>query len=136
MKDLHKMLMASGGDKSQPMSKEDIMAKMEVIRDLMEDMQMAMGGQVKGGLDEMLGAKPDLEMAAMGDSASGMPMEDDVLAMAEESLSDEMPVDDIMVEEPAIEVSPEDGLEQSKKPMMEDEDDSFFGKKKDKSKFR
>ena len=41
----------------EKMSKESIQAKLDVISELMEEIQEAMGGEVKGGLEEMLASK-------------------------------------------------------------------------------
>ena len=41
----------------EKMSKESIQAKLDVISELMEEIQEAMGSEVKGGLEEMLAEK-------------------------------------------------------------------------------
>ena len=51
----------------EKMSKESIQAKLDVISELMEEIQEAMGGDVKGGLEEMLASKMSKEPMLGGD---------------------------------------------------------------------
>lgn len=54
MKDgMEKMLMAKSGKQDGKMSPEDVKAKMEVLHELLQMAQHAMGGKVKHGMDEM-----------------------------------------------------------------------------------
>ncbi len=119
--------MMMSGKSEGKMSKEDIQAKLDVIQEMIQAMQESMGGAVKGGLDEMLSS-----MAPEGhDMAKVSVMADDPDSL-EEGLEMAQEVVPKVVDkaEPSIESM----SEVASKPKDE-EDDSFFGKKKDKSKF-
>lgn len=127
MKDLEKMLMSGGGAPNQKMSPEDMQAKLDVVKELIESMQEAMGGQVKGGLDELMAAmKPEAVQEVAQDPSMGS-------EQAEPDIADLAGIDkEASAEGEAPEMEKAESMVASEKP---DEDDSFFGKKKDKSKF-
>ncbi len=134
VKDLEKLIMQGGDEpesmemdkpmdsKVNGMSKQDIMAKMDVIRELLEEMQSALGGQVKGGMEELLASmSPEGEMQKVTVAAPNEESLKAGLEMAEEVVPDEE--------------DSEEKPEMPKEKEDEEEDDSLFGKKKDKSKF-
>lgn len=135
MKDLEKLMMmgSQGAEKGQAMSKEDVMAKLDVIRELMEDMQSAMGGQVTSGLDELLGAPVKDGIVGGENVASTMAPSSVGEAQVDEPALSDSELEEDVAQEPS---EPVEEPKMEKKSLMEEEDDSFFGKKKDKNKFR
>lgn len=116
MDELMKM-MAKKKSKGGEMSEDAVKAKMDVIAELLEMAQSAMGSKVKGGLDEMKKVSvmaPDEESLAEG------------LEVAQELTSSD--------EEASEEPSEETEVAEEKAPESEssDEDSSIFGKRKPK----
>lgn len=118
MKDLSKML-GKDSEMKGKMSEQEIQAKLDVIKELMDEMMAAMGGSVKSGMDEMKKvtvAAPDKESLLKG------------LDAAQEIVPE-------ISEEPSEE---EAKMDSGEKPMMqEDEEDmsdlySLMQKKKKK----
>lgn len=107
MKDISKLL---AGESSAPskLSPQEIQAKLDVIRELMEEMAEAMGGHVKSGLDE-LGALKKVTVAAPDEESleAGLDVAKEVLPEVVEK-AEEAPV--------AEEV----------KPAVEDEDNDLY----------
>jgi hypothetical protein len=123
MKDLEKMLM-SKKDKGE-MSEQEMQAKMEVLQELLQMAQEAMGSKVKGGLDEMQKVSvmaPDKESLTKGlDLAKEVAAEAPELTEEEPKEESEEKSEDPMAalaEAKAEEASEEDS-----------DDDSLFGKR-------
>jgi hypothetical protein len=145
MKDLEKLIMggmdeSNDVDSEQPaqpaMSSKQFMAKLDVIREMMDEMQAAMGGRVKGGLDELMSSMAEVAPA----EPVGMPQDYDGPAAPDEGeLSASSEDSDEEVVEAPVEASAEmeekEEVVEAPKKVEDDEDDTFFGKKKDKKKF-
>jgi hypothetical protein len=107
----------------EKMSKESIQAKLDVIAELMEELQEAMGGEVKGGLEEMLASKlPDSPMLGEGKDLKQVT----VAAPDEESLEEGLEMAKEMTPKMA-EMSPED---ESKPEMEDEEEDDLYSQMK------
>lgn len=126
MDEMMKQLMAKKGA-SGKMSPEDMQAKMDVIKELLEMAQSAMAGKVKGGMDEMQKVSimaPDQESLTEGlDAAKDIVGGDeDSDEMSEEASADEG------LKLPDGESDEDMGMKKKKRPlfsMMDDEEDSY-----------
>jgi len=117
VKDLEKMLM-SKKDKGA-MSEKSMQAKMEVLQELLQMAQEAMGSKVKGGMDEMQ------KVSVMAPDQEGLKKG---LEIAEEIAenSEEMPEE---ASEPKMEEASEEKPMISASEESDEDDDSLFGKK-------
>lgn len=117
LKDMEKLMAKKGENKMSP---EDLAAKMDVLKELLEMASAAMGSKVKDGMDEMRKVSvmaPDKESLAEGlDLAKDMTQESPEMEESEEEMS----------EKPSMESKSE---EPEKKDDEESDDDSLFGKR-------
>jgi hypothetical protein len=124
MKDMMKMMDAkkSGGE----MSEQEIQAKMDVVQELLQMAQEAMGSRVKSDMDEMQKvsvAAPDKESLL-----AGLEMASEVAEGDEEGEEEKSPMAEMMMEEK----SPEAEMEAEEAPVaeVEEEESSPFMKAK------
>lgn len=105
MKDLSKLL--GGGDAAPAkLSPQEVQAKMDVIKELMQEMVEAMGGQVKSGMDDM-GALKKVTVAAPDDQSlsKGLDLAKDVAVGDDAEEGSESPEEKLAeVKDPSVEL--------------------------------
>lgn len=117
LKDLSKLMSKKSEGK---LSEQEMEAKMDVLRELLQMAQSAMGDKVKGGMDEMQKVSvmaPDSESLEAG------------LEMAKEVAS-EAPEMEEKVEDISPSESPKEEAQEESSEEESDSDDSLFGKRK------